>query len=187
MSHWPIIFSITISSLILAISQSKLYRYNRPNVTFSPTWSRHKYSWHTSYGKQTSINQLREAISLCKCDEMQKKYIWKLVTTFHIYISCDISLSCRRALKATFVLIPLFGIQWAFVIHRPSFTLWYEVTRVIIQYTQVCIDYLHSIINNEHIDIWSYLTLLINYIFKRAGIQGSSCLSGLYVRLSATS
>ena len=73
-----------------------------------------------------------------------KKYICKLVTTYHIYISSDILFHFRRALKATFVLIPLFGMQWAFVIHRPSFTLWYEVTRVIIQYTQVCIDYIYS-------------------------------------------
>ena len=44
---------------------------------------------------------------------------------------------CRRALKATFVLIPLFGIQWALIIYRVEQAVWYEVIRSIIQNTQV--------------------------------------------------
>ncbi|XP_071158238.1 calcitonin gene-related peptide type 1 receptor-like isoform X1 [Mytilus edulis] len=56
----------------------------------------------------------------------------------------------RRALKATFVLIPLFGIQWGFVIHRPGFTLWYEVVRIIVQYTQgAIVSLVFCIFNGE--------------------------------------
>lgn len=42
----------------------------------------------------------------------------------------------RRALKATFVLIPLFGIHWVLIFYRPDSTLWYEVLRTVVQFTQ---------------------------------------------------
>lgn len=56
----------------------------------------------------------------------------------------------RRAIKATFVLIPLFGIQWGPVIYRPANTMWYEVLRIVIQHTQgAFVSLIFCIFNGE--------------------------------------
>lgn len=86
----------------------------------------------------------------------------------------------RRALKATFVLIPLFGMQWAFVIHRPSFTLWYEVTRVIIQYTQgAIVSLVFCIFNGEvHSHLKSFLRKQWPSVFRDDPGRFQSTMSG---------
>lgn len=86
----------------------------------------------------------------------------------------------RRALKATFVLIPLFGIQWGLVIHRPEFTLWFEVVRVIVQYTQgAIVSLVFCIFNGEvHSHLKSYLRKQWPSVFREDHARLHSTNSG---------